>query len=287
MIDDMELQQSPRYREYIKKLGWSILTVEGTAVFHRRLPVIGTMAKIQRPERLPYIPLLIMELQKIHASTLVLEASPTIDPTAWDAWTLSLSKFFRIVSSSYLPTKTISIDIHNDEEMVFKRCTEAKQRAIRKAKKNGVSVRLASDVEELIHIKSIAAGLFGNITTYGLKELADVFGKGSTASLLAEITTPSGRKKIVGGVFMIFDGTKSYYWIAGATHEGKKLFAPTLLVWEAIIESKKRACTSFDFVGVWDERMPKQNKEWLGFTRFKEGFGGVPVYYPIHRFLKR
>jgi lipid II:glycine glycyltransferase (peptidoglycan interpeptide bridge formation enzyme) len=283
----MELQQSSLYRAYIQKLGWSILTVDDVAIFYRTLPLIGTMAKIQRPGQLPYIPHLIIELQKLKATTLVLEAAADTNPTEWERWTTSLSKFFRIITSPYLPSKTIVIDIHNDEQILFKHLTEAKQRAIRKAKKNGVSVSLSDTISDLIKIKSTAAGLFGEITTYGLRELSETFGSPQTVSLLASIETPAHGKKIVGGVFMIFDGIDAYYWIAGATKEGKKLFVPTLLVWEAIIEAKKRGCTRFDFVGVWDERMPKQNKEWLGFTKFKEGFGGTSIYYPIHRFLKR
>jgi lipid II:glycine glycyltransferase (peptidoglycan interpeptide bridge formation enzyme) len=67
----------------------------------------------------------------------------------------------------------------------------------------------------------------------------------------------------------------------GATKKGKKLFAPTLLVWEALKVSKKRKMKYFDFIGVWDERTPRKNTEWKGFTKFKEGFGGKELYYPM------
>ena len=69
----------------------------------------------------------------------------------------------------------------------------------------------------------------------------------------------------------------------GATKEGKKLFAPPLLVWEALKVSKQRKMKRFDFVGVWDERLPRGNDSWKGFTKFKEGFGGNQVHYPIAR----
>jgi lipid II:glycine glycyltransferase (peptidoglycan interpeptide bridge formation enzyme) len=38
----------------------------------------------------------------------------------------------------------------------------------------------------------------------------------------------------------------------------------------------------FDFVGVWDERKADQHHDWLGFTKFKEGFGGRTFYYPLY-----
>jgi len=59
------------------------------------------------------------------------------------------------------------------------------------------------------------------------------------------------------------------------------LFAPTLLVWEALKLAKNRGAKQFDFVGVWDERIPNKFHEWKGFTKFKEGFGGAAQYYPL------
>jgi lipid II:glycine glycyltransferase (peptidoglycan interpeptide bridge formation enzyme) len=80
----------------------------------------------------------------------------------------------------------------------------------------------------------------------------------------------------------VFWEKTAYYWIAGATREGKKLFAPTLLVWEALKVAKRHGMKQFDFVGIWDDRKPTEHHDWLGFTRFKEGFGGTPFYYPIY-----
>ncbi len=70
----------------------------------------------------------------------------------------------------------------------------------------------------------------------------------------------------------------AYYWLAAATNLGKKLFAPTLLVWEVLKTAKKNGCEVFDFEGIYDERYPI--KSWLGFTKFKEGFGGKEILYP-------
>ena len=64
----------------------------------------------------------------------------------------------------------------------------------------------------------------------------------------------------------------SFYWHNCSTETGKKLFAPTLCVWEVIKESKRRNLQIFDFEGLWDERFPKLNKNWQGFSQFKKGF---------------
>jgi hypothetical protein len=36
----------------------------------------------------------------------------------------------------------------------------------------------------------------------------------------------------------------------------------------------------FDFEGIFDERYPKSNRDWLGFSKFKSGFGGKEIYFP-------
>ncbi len=64
------------------------------------------------------------------------------------------------------------------------------------------------------------------------------------------------------------------YWHNASTAESRKFFAPTLCIWQAILEAKRRNLKIFDFEGVWDERFPKLNQGWQGFTRFKQGFVG-------------
>jgi lipid II:glycine glycyltransferase (peptidoglycan interpeptide bridge formation enzyme) len=70
----------------------------------------------------------------------------------------------------------------------------------------------------------------------------------------------------------------SYYMYAAASSEGKKLFAPTIVAWNAIKSAKNEGKKVFDFEGIFDERFPL--KSWKGFTRFKRGFGGKEIEYP-------
>jgi len=64
----------------------------------------------------------------------------------------------------------------------------------------------------------------------------------------------------------------AFYWHNASSHLGKKLFAPTLCVWQAMLECKKRGLKVFDFEGLYDERIPNRNLSWRGFSKFKEGF---------------
>lgn len=233
--------------------------------------------KIHRPEHLPNTELFLPILKKNNIHTLILEPEAKQDPKALSDWCRRISTAVRVYQGTpYLPTKTIRVDLTTDEENIFRRFSEAKRRAVRRASRLGVIIEESNSIRELISIKNKSSGLFGFITTTGIDKLWEVFAPTHATILLAY---RSG--KIVGGVLLIFWDYIAYYWIAGATHEGKKLFAPTLLAWEAIKAAKKRGNTVFDFVGVWDERTPHMNRDWLGFTKFKDGFGGKYVYYPI------
>lgn len=176
-----------------------------------------------------------------------------------------------------MPTKTILVDLRPSEDKIFSAFSEAKRRAVRKAQKNGVTVTESRDIRELIKIKNKSGGFLGFITTYGIDKFWNIM-----APKHATIALASSRGKVVGGVLIVFWNSISYYWIAGATPEGKKLFAPTLLVWETVRIAKKRGAKKFDFLGVWDERKPNEHGDWKGFTRFKEGFGGTPLYWPVY-----
>lgn len=257
-------------------LGWSVVYVDAVQVFIRWLPVIGTIAKIQRPSHLPYLPLFIPVLKKYKVNRVSLDPGYMQTKDELKQWIFSLKKWVSVDVSLNLQTKTILVDVTPAFEVVFSRLTSAKRRAVRRAEKNNIVVTVSHDIDVLILTKSRAAGFLGGITTTGLRQLWKAFSPKNAAILLAfQQSSP------IGGLLILFYNKTAYYWIAGATKKGKKLFAPTLLVFEALKLAHKKRCTFFDFIGVWDERLPKRYTNWFGFTKFKEGFGGKPVYYPI------
>lgn len=270
----MELQQSPLYAKYIAALGWHVLTVNNVRMFFRQIPLAGGLLKIQRPRTLPDITGIVREY---HVKTVAVEPHPKQDLAAYKRWCGSVGKHCRVVCSSYQPTKTLLIELTVPEGTIFSRFTDAKRRAVRKAVKNGITVEESTDIKNLIKIKNKSGGPFGFITTFGIDRFWAIMAPDHATVMLAYTDT----HKLVGGILLVFWEKTAYYWIAGATRLGKKLFVPTILVWEALKVAKHRGTKQFDFVGVWDERKPKEHHEWLGFTKFKEGFGGKPLYYPM------
>ena len=273
----MELQQSVLYAQYIESLHWKIFTIDGVQMFYRNIPLTGGILKIQRPKRLPTVKKLVPIIRQYHVTRVAVEPDEKQNSALYKRWCGDLGKYVKVIRSSYMPTKTIRVDLTVTEDEIFRRFTEAKRRAVRKAEKNGVTAIESSDIRELIKIKNKSGGFLGFITTAGIDKLWPLMYPAHASIVLAHANDGI----LVGGIFLLFWNTTAHYWIAGASSEGKKLFAPTLLVWEALKISKKHGCKDFDFVGVWDQRKPKDHHDWLGFTKFKEGFGGRPFYYPI------
>lgn len=273
----MEIQQSPQYAAYIKALGWNVVKIKTQFAYIKPLPFVGGLCKLQRIKTLPEISVLLTLCKHYHIRRLAVEPDCSVSQGAFTAWATRAKPYIRLNTDYFLPTKTIRIDLTASEQVLFKTFTEAKQRGVRRAIKNGVTVSVGQNIRDLIRIKNTSAGFLGSITTFGLDRLWPNFAPDHADAVLSYTKNHT----LVGGILMLYHGSLAYYWVAGATHEGKRLHAPTLLVWEALKRAKQKGCTSFDFVGVWDERMPDQNTKWKGFTKFKEGFGGSPLYYPF------
>lgn len=275
----MEIQQSPLYARCLQSLGWQTPKVDGFYVFIKKFPLIGGFAKIQRVQKLPNVKKLVSILKRDGVRRIVVEPDASINQTQFSRWCADMSKRVKILTSPYLATKTRIIDLQPSEEDIFQGFSEGKRRAVRRATTHGVVISESRDIDSFLMLKNRSAGFLGFITTTGIKPLWNIFAPPHATILLAYSQTNSSRP--VGGVLLLFWDKIAYYWLAAATRQGKKLFAPTLLVWETLKLAKKKGCTQFDFVGVWDERIPKMNHNWRGFTKFKEGFGGKPRYYPI------
>jgi len=274
----MEIQQSPLYADYIRSLGWVIENLEGNFIFIKPFPIIGGLAKIQRVKTLPNQKRLLLILKKYHIRTLAIEPDCTVRQSDFSRWCRRITPYVRVSHDSFIPTKTIRVNLTPPVDTIFHRMSEAKRRAVRRAEKNTITVSQTNDFNLFLRLKHKSAGFLGFITTAGVERLWQKLPIKNKSVLLAYTET---HQKPVAGIFLIFWNRIAYYWIAGASREGKKLFAPTLLVWEALKVAKAHKCRALDFVGVWDERRPNQNHEWKGFTKFKEGFGGKSLYYPL------
>lgn len=281
------IRQSKEYALFMEKLGWKIEKILNY-VYIRQFPLIGSFIKILHIKS----PIPFKEIEKIAKKyrTFKVFVQPhaiVCNKTNKPNWS-NKNNGYSLAKSPLVPTKTLLIDLKPTEEQIFNSFSPEKRRAVRRAEKNGIIIKETDDINEFIKLKNQQLWPFGFLLSGEIKALWEVFAQEGKATLLLVFTPPGCERceteKPIGGVLLLFYDKVAYYWLASATSEGKKLFAPSLLVWEALKLSKKKGCTTFDFEGVEDKRFP-ETKNWRGFSRFKSGFGGKEVVYanPIQK----
>lgn len=268
----MDIRQSPEYAQFIKSLGWQVQNIKGTNSFIKKIPIAGSIIKIQRTDKeIPFD-----EIEKVtkekKAFQVILEPGLVkINPDDFKKYK------YKPLSSPFIPTKTIIKNIKKNEEEILNSFSKNKKRDVVYAQKRGLLVK-EGVLEDFLKLKR----------QYLLKKFIIPLGINKEIKLLFEAFRDKVKAVIVykkdspeplAGAIILISGKTAYYWQAAATDKGKKLLAPTLLVWEAIKLAKKEKCKYFDFEGIYDERFPK-NRSWQGFTHFKRGFGGEEITYP-------
>lgn len=276
----MDIRQTPEYTQYLKLLGWETVKINGGQIFFRKFPLIGSVIKVQRTK--PPIPF--MDIERIAKKVRAFQI--TIDPgfdqkiltkNGTEKFIKSYQKFrYSIPQTPFIPTKTIVLDINRSEENILESFSKNKRRDVRAALRGNLIIKEESSKEFIDLKKKLLLKKF--ILPLGLvSEIRPLYQAFSPEKI--KILVAYHQNQPVAGTIILFQPQRAHYWLATATNEGKKLLAPTLLVWEAIKIAKQKGCKEFDLEGVYDDRFPK-NKNWLGFTKFKEGFGKMEILYP-------
>lgn len=268
-----DIRQSPQFASLMKDLGWIIESVSGYKVYLRKFPIIGYFAKMPRPQFPIDIPKLVkffkydqsLRIFKFKIAPFVFED----DPNARQYRNELLSAGLKTENEPFNPTTTILIDLTLPDQKMFDNFSEAKRRGVRRALKNNIIVSVSDDFQSFIEIRKKQYSPMGFMVVSEMKALWNNFFPGNAKLLLAYSDNIP-----LAGILLLFYKNIAYYWYASSLPSGKKLFAPTLLVWEALKLSKKLGCKLFDFEGIYDGRFPKAAESWKGFTKFKEGFGG-------------
>jgi len=284
-----DIRQSPPFADFMKNLGWKSKKIGGQIAYLRKFPFAGYFAKMPRPSRIPEI----LEINSFRKKNRVFQFKiapnlPTSDSSYAKVKLRLLDSGYKIDSIPFNPVTDIRFNLTKSEDEIFHAFSEAKRRGVRRAINNGITVRESDDIGNFIKIRWKQYGLFGFLVTAEMKPLWKAFyPKNGTLLLAYQEHRPESDQSIIinnptkplAGIFMLYYNHRAYYWYASALRIGKKLFAPTLLVWEAIKLAKKKGCKQFYFEGICDDRFPKASESWKGFTKFKEGFGGEKIIY--------
>lgn len=281
----MDLRQTQNYSHYMQAIGWKVEKLSKNYIYLKKIPLLGCIAKLQRPQKAVDLALLDRWAKDNHTATLYLEPEFESRILNYELWR------FKKAKNSFLPSKTIQINLTLSLKEIFNQFRKNARYQIRYAQKAGAIVNQS-----------------GNIKTFADMWQKSATQRGMWLSLKKEILslwktfTPNANilfayqkmENPVAGVLLARSPASAHYIYAFSTKEGNRLSAPSLLVWEAIRLAKSKGCKVFDFEGIFDERYP-QTKSWQGFTYFKKGFGGkevvfppalVKYYNPIAKFLR-
>jgi lipid II:glycine glycyltransferase (peptidoglycan interpeptide bridge formation enzyme) len=262
-----DIRQNEFYAKYIEKIGWDVEKFSGSYCYIKKFP-IGSIIKIQRPAKLIGDGLLSYLVNKYKFCQIYIE------PSDDKQYRNLLKKGFKKYNSPFLPTKTVQIDLEKSGNSLLTKMHPKARYNIKHAEKLGVRIETSDDIDKFANFwqkTSLSWGMFIP-ETRNIKEIYLAFEDG------AKIFFAIKDDKVLGGILLISTKEISYYVYAAYSDQGKKLFAPTLLVWEAIKYAKNKKKKIFDFEGVFDERYPL--KAWKGFSRFKQSFGGKVIEFP-------
>lgn len=246
-----DLRQSVSFAAYMEKIGWDAAEYRAAdcewRIYIKKIPVLGNFVKIWRPDKIVSTAILDEIAKKYHAFA---------------------------VQVNYSPTKTLKLDLTPSREDILGQTTKEARYEIRKAEKNKTIVKNSQNIEIFCQLWQENAWRRGFWLPFKkeIRSIYEAFGKNSFL-LLGYLDS-----KPLAGALILVCGKTAYYFHAASTPLGRKMAAPSLLIWEAIKLAKNKGCRLFDFEGLYDERFP--NRSWLGFTHFKQSFGGKVVTFP-------
>lgn len=177
------------------------------------------------------------------------------------------------------------LDLTKSEEDLLKNMHQKTRYNIRVAQKHQVKVEERDDDEALeIYLKlyfetTSRQNYHGHDAAYH-KLVWKLLKESGMARFLIATYTPPGKKKPVPLTAWMLLNFKDvlYYPYGGSSTEYREVMANNLVAWEAIRLGKRLGCKSFDMWGALGPE-PDPKDPFIGFHRFKQGYGGELIEY--------
>jgi len=177
----------------------------------------------------------------------------------------------------YLPYQNFIVDCA-DKDKLLQKLSSNRKRQIKKAISNGVKLKEAENITEVIEFYNILKKLYTLKVKKPLlpRNFFEEFFKRDIGKYLLVVFKDS----VIGGIMCpIIEGRCIYeYYVAGLDDEYRDLFPSVMATWSAIDYANKNKIPLFDFMGAGNK------EEAYGVRDFKARFGGKQIEYG--RFLK-
>ena len=108
-----DIRQTSEYAAYLSKIGWRVERIDGINYFIKKLPLIGSLIKIQRPEQLDIQTARQLD-KKYRAFQIIVE--PKNSARQLDILTNS---GFKQTKNPFLPSKTLHLDLTKSKGQLF------------------------------------------------------------------------------------------------------------------------------------------------------------------------
>jgi hypothetical protein len=294
---DRDLYQSPAYREFFRQLGWIVEDLGGGQVGYvmrlKFFPLVSVMAipRVEDPMALS----LADQVARRYRS-LVVRVAPKVIVGSKEAalWEKQLRVYGYVWdTSALLPPKTLMLDLGLSEMDLLGQMKHKTRQNIRLSQRRGVTTKvvngdiIANNANCLDEFYTVYHQTYQRIglKSKPRKEVAMLFTLLRENIFVIYAYLNSGELGAVTSC--IVNGDTLMDQIIGSTEKGKRDRATNLVVWEKMLEGKRRGCRWFDFDGVRDDRYRyTKDENWDGITRFKVGFGGEEVTY-LGTYIKR
>ena len=269
----IDLRQTKEYANYLHLDGWIVERIDNVNYFLKKLPIVGYVLKIQRPERIDFK--VIDKLSQKYGIFQII-----IEPKFEYQVSSIQSHGYQLAKSTYLPSKTLCIDISKSQKEIYSHF----QRNIRTGVARGKSfkTKVYSTPQDLkIFRNAWKSSVKFDRYVPSLESLLNLR-KSFKQNKCIFLASHNIVGRIIGGVIFTITshGVSNYitfYNYGFISNEGRSTLSMASLLYQGILWGKEMGCKTFDFEGIYDERFP--NKSWLGFTRFKKSFGGYEVLY--------
>lgn len=177
------------------------------------------------------------------------------------------------------PECSAILDLSKSEEELMSALSDSTRYNIRNVERKGVKVRQGKreDVETFEKLLKETSERHKFTTDIHPDYYKNQFVTTNKAGMM-DIFVAEFEGEPLAAALVIFFGDTTTYLHAASSRARPKLRAPYLLIWESILEGKRRGYKYFDFWGITPERAGK-NHPWSGVTSFKMSFGGERVCY--------